>query len=229
MALPITLPFIIYFAARNTRNAEHDSGQTDESDTTADWPKNLFARIPLLLLSWAAVTFLWLLACILVIYPVMNIIEPQCGDPCIGYHCDNLPMGDAKHRCTMLFVACLALPITFPFIGYLAYRLAHHFRKHRYSVEEAKKDIAQILLEDWDPKGILESPESWDEYDSYVDEIYRLLESRAAPESVADHLAMLETKLMGRCFRQKQLLSVAEKLRSLNVKMPSAYAASSSR
>jgi hypothetical protein len=53
--------------------------------------------------------------------------------------------------------------------------------------------IRRILMSEWDPIGC-GVPE--DEYDSYIPVIYRLMQSRAGVEGLADHLERLETESM---------------------------------
>jgi N-acyl-D-aspartate/D-glutamate deacylase len=74
-------------------------------------------------------------------------------------------------------------------------------------------DIRKFLLHEWDPIGVLESPEAWDEYDSYIDGIYQLLASGADVRAVAEHLLRIENVQMDLWFRDiGALLPVAERL-----------------
>ncbi len=79
-------------------------------------------------------------------------------------------------------------------------------------------EIASILLQDWDPIGIADTPEAHDEYDGHVGAIYRLLASHATPESVAEHLVTVETEVMGLPrVEPGERLAVAQKLCALAI------------
>ena len=62
---------------------------------------------------------------------------------------------------------------------------------------EMCRQIASILLHDWDPIGVAEVPEAHDEYDSYVGPIFRLLTQGASAEILEKHLREIETVDMG--------------------------------
>jgi hypothetical protein len=60
-----------------------------------------------------------------------------------------------------------------------------------------KADVAAIrrtLMSEWDPIGC---GVPVDEYDSYIPGIYRVMQSSAGVEGLADHLQKLETGSMG--------------------------------
>ena len=84
---------------------------------------------------------------------------------------------------------------------------------------EIQDQIRQVLLHDWDPI-VRESPETQDEYDSYVGGVYRLLVSDAQDEELVEHLYRIERETMGLGPRDKSgLLAVVQKLRTLNVRI----------
>ena len=86
--------------------------------------------------------------------------------------------------------------------------------------QEIQDAIRQILLQDWDPIGVRDSPAAQDEYDGYVGGVYRLLVSAASPETVAEHLRAIETEKMGlEHTHPSALLSVAERLCRLSVRL----------
>jgi hypothetical protein len=61
--------------------------------------------------------------------------------------------------------------------------------KNKYQSREDRLKIRQVLMEEWDPIGVREFPEAYDEYDSYVGEVYTLLmERRASQDEIADFL-----------------------------------------
>ena len=69
--------------------------------------------------------------------------------------------------------------------------------------------IRRILMAEWDPIGC-GVPD--DEYDSYIPEIYRLLQEGVDAHSLAAHLETLETIWMGLCAFPERNRRVAEKL-----------------
>ena len=84
-----------------------------------------------------------------------------------------------------------------------------------------QRDIAAVLLRDWDPLGPSARPDdSDDDYDAYVGPVYRLLASGATPFQIAEHLADVEHSAFGFAYRDPHsLLPVAEKLRALDVRL----------
>jgi hypothetical protein len=57
--------------------------------------------------------------------------------------------------------------------------------------------IRHLLMTKWDPIGVADEPMAADEYDSYIGEIFELLERDAQRESIEEHLRDIETKRMG--------------------------------
>ena len=64
-------------------------------------------------------------------------------------------------------------------------------------IRDIKRQIRRVLLEEWDPIGVKEWPEAQDEYDSYLDGIYRLLERGASESDIVRHLHVIETVNIG--------------------------------
>lgn len=56
--------------------------------------------------------------------------------------------------------------------------------------------VDEILLHDWDPIGVRENPEAWDEYSSYAPTALRIA-MRANIELVVDYLFRLKHDHMG--------------------------------
>jgi hypothetical protein len=84
---------------------------------------------------------------------------------------------------------------------------------------EIQDAIGQVLLRDWDPIGVRHVPEAHDEYDAYVEGVYRLLASGASPQAIADYLRSVETDQMGLTpARPRDLLPIAERLCLLDVR-----------
>ena len=78
--------------------------------------------------------------------------------------------------------------------------------------------IGELLLQEWDPIGMKDVPEAQDEYDFYVEGVYRVLASGASPQVVAEYLWSLEKEQMGLGGPGPQaLLPVAERLCALGV------------
>jgi hypothetical protein len=86
---------------------------------------------------------------------------------------------------------------------------------------EIQRQIATVLLRDWDPLGPDGRPEgSDDEYDAYVGPVYRLLASGATERELAEHLARVEADSLGFAGTDPAaLLPVAAKLRALDVRL----------
>jgi hypothetical protein len=57
--------------------------------------------------------------------------------------------------------------------------------------------VDEVLHYIWDPIGVRGEPHARDEYDSYVPEVYSLLQSGAAAEQIAAHLDKIATERMG--------------------------------
>jgi len=98
--------------------------------------------------------------------------------------------------------------------------LRHEPRDTR--VRHIQEAIRQILLQDWDPISVRHAPEAQDEYDGYVDGVYRLLASGASADAVAEHLCAIERGNMGlkpARARARDRLAVAAKLCRLDVRI----------
>ena len=81
--------------------------------------------------------------------------------------------------------------------------------------------IRQVLIQHWDPIGVMDDPE-WprDEYDSYIDEIYRYLARGELVEFIARHLCFIEEKAMGLGrLPEAARLPVAERLKAIDVSL----------
>lgn len=60
------------------------------------------------------------------------------------------------------------------------------------------KRIARILWENWDPIGVYNEEDEWDdEYDSYVPHIFRLAVEGADAHKIANHLTLIVRENMG--------------------------------
>lgn len=74
--------------------------------------------------------------------------------------------------------------------------------------------VHRILLEQWDPIGVIESPEAQDEYDSYVPSVIALLINGSAEETIAAHLGRIATERMSLPSEPKREMRVARALLS---------------
>jgi hypothetical protein len=85
------------------------------------------------------------------------------------------------------------------------------------TVREVEESIRLVLL-DWDPIGIAGEPLAQHAYDSYIDDVYRLLAGGASAQEIADHLSA-ESSRMEFSTDPSALLSVATKLKALDVRL----------
>ena len=74
------------------------------------------------------------------------------------------------------------------------------------------------MFRDWDPIGVNDrAPEN--EYDSYIDGVYRIVASGASERAVAEHLRQLETVTIECPTNDEHRLAVAKRLRSLDLSL----------
>lgn len=92
-------------------------------------------------------------------------------------------------------------------------------RNRKQKAIEIQEKIRQVLLHDWDPIGVSDTPAAWDEYDSYVGGIYRLLASGASEYQIIERLYNIETVSMGLPGDREYLKGIAEKLIKLDVSL----------
>lgn len=90
--------------------------------------------------------------------------------------------------------------------------MSKNVRANQFLMEEIQK----ILLREWDPIGIQDIPEAQDEYDSYVSDIYKLIQSKRTESEVFDYLWGIETEHMGLSGDKKQTQTIAHKLFKLS-------------
>ena len=77
--------------------------------------------------------------------------------------------------------------------------------------------IRTVLLEDWDPCFVRDTPEAQDEYDSYVLQLYGMLRNGTSEERVAEYLYRVETEQMASKPQRSALLPVARRLFAIDV------------
>lgn len=83
------------------------------------------------------------------------------------------------------------------------------------SAKVVHEKIAKILLKDWDPIGIQNIAEAYDEYDSYVPIIYKLLISKKDSDEIFEYLWWIETEQMGLCGNRELTKNIAKKLQEI--------------
>ena len=81
------------------------------------------------------------------------------------------------------------------------------------------EEIQKIILKNWDPIGIQNIPEAQDEYDSYVSDVYKLIQSKITENEVFDYLWGIETEHMGLSGDKKHTQTIACKLFKLSASL----------
>lgn len=83
--------------------------------------------------------------------------------------------------------------------------------------ELLSKRISVILLKEWDPIGVQDFPEAFDEYDSYVMPLYKILIDKKPLQDIFEYLVWAESEHMGLSTVDRQHTHlVAEKLKGLS-------------
>jgi len=78
--------------------------------------------------------------------------------------------------------------------------------------------IRTVLMQDWDPIGIKNTAECYDEYDAYIGGVYRLLARGATDEQIVEHLDRIESQqMLWSRPDKKELYPVARKLLALGL------------
>ena len=79
----------------------------------------------------------------------------------------------------------------------------------------AFKALHDVLINEWDPIDVNDSPEAQNEYDSYIPVIFRLVSEGKSDRDIADHLAMIESDWMGLTPQPDRNLRIASRLREV--------------
>ena len=83
--------------------------------------------------------------------------------------------------------------------------------------ESLYKRISVILLNEWDPIGVQDFPEAFDEYDSYVMPLYKMLIDKKPLQDIFEYLVWAESEHMGLSTVDRQHTHlVAQKLKGLS-------------
>lgn len=89
-------------------------------------------------------------------------------------------------------------------------------------MRQVVSEIRKVLWEKWDPIGVNDMPEAFDEYHGYAGGVYALLMQGAADTKVADHLCQIATDTMGLSrYTGDRLGVVVEALKAIDLKVPS--------
>lgn len=81
-----------------------------------------------------------------------------------------------------------------------------------------QQKIRAILLEEWDPIGVIEIPDARDEYDGYVPDIYAILISQKPINDVFDYLLWAEAEHMGLTVNRQRTQRISEQLFALTAR-----------
>ena len=88
-------------------------------------------------------------------------------------------------------------------------------------LREVKRQIRKVLLEEWDPIGIVDMGGPEDEYDAYIGPIFTALSKRSNQREVADLLRKIEMERMEYASENSDhLLQVAQSLLRIDVTIP---------
>lgn len=90
--------------------------------------------------------------------------------------------------------------------------LGYMLKEKMVSIQDS---IRHLLLFEWDPIGIQNELGAQDEYDSYVNGIYRLVVGKNEEEKILDHLYLLHTEVIGLETTREELMPVVKKLAAL--------------
>jgi hypothetical protein len=78
--------------------------------------------------------------------------------------------------------------------------------------DELHTRVNEVLHYIWDPIGVRGEPNARDEYDTYVPQVYSLLQAGATAEQIAAHLDKVATERMGLNSNMKHSLLAASNL-----------------
>ncbi len=72
--------------------------------------------------------------------------------------------------------------------------------------------VRELIHLEWDPIGVSDFVDEFGEYDSYIPNLFKLLESRSSNQEVFDFLWVAETEAMGLSGDQERTKQFTEKL-----------------
>ncbi|MGF6604530.1 hypothetical protein P3T23_009286 [Paraburkholderia sp. GAS448] len=76
-------------------------------------------------------------------------------------------------------------------------------------------EVKTILLKEWDPIGVGDSPEADDEYDSYVPYVSQMIREQKTVDELYDYLRWIEVERIGLDGDEAHSRSIANKLKKL--------------
>jgi hypothetical protein len=86
----------------------------------------------------------------------------------------------------------------------------------KQKIRDTKLQMRRVLLEQWDPIGVMNEPYAQDEYDGYLGELYDLLSAGASEAEMVEYLNTVETVGMGGHSTDKaKLRSVVQALKHI--------------
>lgn len=92
-------------------------------------------------------------------------------------------------------------------------------RKHLDRAQKYHRRIREILMNEWDPIGVSDTPEAENEYDSYIPHIYSQLIHHNSEEEIFQNLWKIETDYMGLFGNRQTTKKVATSLVRLREQM----------
>jgi hypothetical protein len=84
--------------------------------------------------------------------------------------------------------------------------------------------VDEVLYYIWDPIGVSSAPEARDEYQSYLPQVFKLLQQKQSDETIASYLSMIATEWMGLSTRKEHDLNVARLLLNWQLVIHERYA-----
>jgi len=89
--------------------------------------------------------------------------------------------------------------------------------------EHGRQELRELLMAEWDPIGVADAPEAYDEYDSYLEPLLVLLRGGADAAEIAEYLDRVEIEQMGLGEQAEQL---SDQLLEVGMRIVKWYAAS---
>ncbi len=85
----------------------------------------------------------------------------------------------------------------------------------KYESRRIRVDIRHVLMDVWDPIGVKDIPEAYDEYDGYLGEVMKLLVDAKTDEEIALHLQWIITDRMGLTAKVEDMMPTVKALRAI--------------
>jgi hypothetical protein len=81
-----------------------------------------------------------------------------------------------------------------------------------YSSTELRRRVSEVLYYLWDPIGVSLAPEARGEYESYVPQVFAVLERSEGTQELSDLLSKIRTETMGLPENKKKDINTAQLL-----------------